>query len=143
MKKDHGLTLLELIIVIFIISVFLASVSPSFYTFIEGEDKSEPKRMASIIRYLNDSAINTKETFNITFDFASGTVSYRTAEGEREETFKVISSVKIPSRGDIRHGQLTLLFGPAGYPEPFNVYFKGESYVAYNPFSRRIRVERQ
>lgn len=136
----RGFTLLELVVVIFIISAFLALVSPSFYGFLEGRSRTEPKKVASIIRYINDAAINTKKPHTLKIDLTGKRFIFKTPEGEKRETFETLTSVKIPYRGNIEEGELILLFGPSGYPEPFEIYFSGGGYITYNPFTSRVKL---
>ena len=61
--NNRGFTLLELVVIIFILSLVLAISFPSFSLQKDGKLKSEAGHIASILRYLNDSAISTKETY--------------------------------------------------------------------------------
>ena len=139
-RSPGGFTLLELIVVVFIISLFLAVVTPSLYPFLEGKAEREPRRVLSVISYIYDSAINTKESLKLKIDFKSRVITYDTPEGERKMKVSTLSSVKIPSHGEVRTGELTLTFGPFGYPEPFEIYFKGNRYLSFNPFSGRVSL---
>jgi prepilin-type N-terminal cleavage/methylation domain-containing protein len=138
--SSDGFTLLELIVVLFIISFFLAMVTPSFYSWSEGRTKTEPKLAASIIRYIHDSAINAKKPMKLSIDMDSHNFVYETPEGEKTAAFGSLSSVEIPSHGNIRKGSIKLMFDVTGHPEPFNVYFKGNMYLTYNPFSGMVNL---
>ncbi len=122
-----------------IVTAFLALVTPSFQGLIEGKAKREPRKAASIIRYLNDSAINSRQSHTLRIDLDGKRLLYKTPEGERSEGFETLVSVKTPSRGDVKEGELILLFGPFGHPEPFELDFTG-GHVTYNPFSGRVKL---
>jgi general secretion pathway protein H len=138
-----GFTLLELIIVLFIISLVAAIVLPSFAGFGESKLKSESREMASILRYMNDSAVSRKETFLIKFDLDEGTVYWLGPEGERTKRFDDMTSVSTQSTGKVSNGEIKLFFGPFGIQENLSVYMsKGdkEMTVTLNHLSGRVKI---
>ncbi len=138
-----GFTLLELIVVIFIVSVVLALVLPSFTGIGESRIASEAKRLASIVRYLNDSAISTKETIQMKISFSDRAVSYAGPDGERNEHFDDISSVVLQSKGTVTEGEVTIFFGPLGAQESFSIYLgAGDSRmtISFNSVSGRVKI---
>ena len=84
-----GFTLLELLVVIFIVSLLLAVTFPSFTFQTDESLKSEAGRVASILRYLNDDTISTKEASALKIIFAEKTLHYKGPDGEKKETIKI------------------------------------------------------
>jgi len=76
-SSKRGFTLLEIVVVLFIVSLVMAIVLPSFAGFGESKLKSESKEIASILRYMNDSAVSRKETFLIRFDLDKNMVTWQ------------------------------------------------------------------
>ncbi len=138
-----GFTLLELIVVIFILSVFMGLVMPVFYGVGEGRLNSEAGKMISILRYLNDSAVSRKETFPLTISLDTGTVRWKTHEGEKSEKLAGLFSVSTTSTGNVSKGEVTLFFGPLGLQENLLITLKDrdkEMLVSFNSLSGRAKV---
>lgn len=138
-----GFTLLELIVVIFIVSLVLATSLPSFTRIGESRIKSDAKKLASIIRYLNDTAVSTKNNVYLKIDFKGRVVSYETSEEKRTEKFESISGVELQSRGMVSDGEVVILFGSSGAKESFKVYLsdgKGTKTIILNSLSGRVSI---
>ncbi len=141
--REIGFTLLELIVVIFIISLTAALVFPSFYGIGEKRVPSDAKKIASLLRYLNDNAIAAKVTYSVTFDFRDSLVSWKGPEGEKSEKIMSLSSLTLPSRGEIKDGEVKLFFGPLGASENIDVLLKDEEEtmtVTFSPVSGRVKI---
>ncbi|GAB4417612.1 MAG: prepilin-type N-terminal cleavage/methylation domain-containing protein [Thermodesulfovibrionales bacterium] len=147
-NSGAGFTLLELIVVVFIISMVLAVSLPSFTGVGESKVKSDAKRIASILRYQNDSAISAKETFSMKVDFSrastgSALLIYNGPDGEKAEVFKDISGVELQSRGMVSEGEVVIFFGPSGASENIKVYLGDDKNlwtVALNSMSGRVKI---
>lgn len=142
-KGREGFTFFELALALFIISLALAIILPSFSGLGESRMTSDAKRIASILRYLNDSSIAIKDTFSVTFDFNNRMVSYQGPEGEKRERFETLSAVELPSKGSVREGELTLFFGPSGAMENITVHLthdKSTLTVGLNYLSGRVKI---
>lgn len=127
----------------FVISLILAVSLPSFMLQEEGELKSEAGRIASILRYLNDSAVSTKETYSINVKFKEKSIRYKSPEGEREESFHYLSRVFLQSKGNVSEGEVTIFFHPTGAGESFTVYLTGlksNMEIIFNALSGRVKV---
>lgn len=141
--RRAGFTLLELIIVIFLISLMLALAIPSFTVLGESRIKSDAKRLASIVRYLNDSAISTKETFSLKVDFKEDLIAYNGPDGKKSERFESIYAVELQSRGVVSKGELIIFFGPLGASEAFSFLLRDDEKimtVVFNPLSGRVKI---
>lgn len=140
---NNGFSLLELIVVIFIVSVMLAFSFPSFSFTDEGKLKSEAGNVASILRYMNDSALAAKETYTLKFNFGQKTLIYQGPEGEKIKNLTNLSGLYLQSRGTISDGEVIIFFGPTGASESFTVYLQGEkseTAITFNSLSGRARV---
>ncbi|MEW6214369.1 MAG: prepilin-type N-terminal cleavage/methylation domain-containing protein [Nitrospirota bacterium] len=141
--KSAGFTLLELIAVIFIISLLLAIVFPSFYGFGEKKLKADAGRIASMLRYLNDSAITTKETHFLKFDLDADTISWKDSDGEKTERFKGLLTLELQSKGEVKEGQVVIFFGSFGIQENITIHLRNEDEemtVTFNPLSGRAKI---
>ncbi len=138
-----GFTLLEIIVVLFIISITLGIVLPSIN--IKKSLSSEAKRFASVLRYILDEAATKKETLYLTVKIQEKRIFYEVSEGKRQESLPHLVGIKTSSRGDLKDSSLTILFYPSGVREAFVFIFqdKKERYeVKINPVSNRVRIEK-
>lgn len=142
-SPGKGFTLLELMVVVFVISIVLALVLPSFTGIGESKIASEAKRLGSIVRYLNDSAISTKENLQMKIDLGDKLVSYSSPEGEKSEKFDDISAVELQSKGAISAGEVTIFFGPLGAQESFKINLKRDSSgmeISFSSVSGKVKI---
>jgi len=142
--NNRGFSLIELIVVLFVLSLVLAIVLPTFTNFGESRLKAEAREMASILRYLNDNAVSRKETFFIKFDLGKNEVVWREPEGNKTRVFDDLTGVEVQSRGLVSGGELTLFFEPLGAPENLIVYMeRGDSHmtVTLHHLSGRVKIE--
>ena len=140
---NRGFTFLELIVVIFVISLVLAVSLPSFTLQQEGNLKSEAGHIASIVRYLNDSAISTKETCSMNVNFKEKSIRYKSPEGEKEERINSLSRIFLQSKGNVSDGEVTIFFSPTGAGENFTVYLTGlelSMEIIFTALSGRVKV---
>ncbi len=140
-----GFTLLELLVVIFVLSLVLAVAVPSLTGIGEDRMKSDAKRLASIVRYLNDSAISTKNTLNMKITFADKMIRYGGPEGDKSEKFDLLSGIELQSRGLVSEGEVIVFFGPVGASESFTLHLKDDKSdmsIAFNSISGRVGITR-
>jgi general secretion pathway protein H len=138
-----GFTLFELVVVIFIISLLASVVFPSFLGFGEKGIRSDARKVAAILRSLNDGAIYSKETFPLTFDLGEKTLAWKGPDGEKKERMDSLSSVALQSKGEIREGEATVFFGPMGLQENVDVRLTDgdrRMTVSFNAVSGRAKV---
>lgn len=138
----QGFTLLELIVVLFVVSFVAAVVLPSF-TVSSSVVKAEARKVASLLRYLNETAVSRKETLAIMFDLDEGIVAWP-EPAERTEKMKGLYAVELQSRGMVKEGELTVFFEPTGMREYLAVYLEHngkEKVVMFNPVSGRAKIK--
>jgi prepilin-type N-terminal cleavage/methylation domain-containing protein len=141
-----GFTLLELVVAIFILSIVLAVSLPSFSTLGEARITSDAKRLASILRYLNDSAITTKENLSFRVDLQNKTVKYLDPDGEKSERFDTISGVELQTKGMITEGEVMIPFGCSGAAESLIIHLTDDRKalaVAFNALSGRVKIKEE
>lgn len=139
----RGYTLFELIVVIAILSLFFALAIPSFSKLGEKKLHTDAKRLASMLRYINDSAVASKETLKIRMDFKLKRMEYVGPDGPRSEVFEDITGIELPSRGNVTEGELTLFFPPTGAAENIGIHLSdegGSMTVVFNSISGRTRI---
>jgi prepilin-type N-terminal cleavage/methylation domain-containing protein len=147
LKNDNfrrGFTLFELIVAIFIISLVLAVVFPSFAVFGENRLKAEAREMASILRYMNDSASSRKETFVIKFDLDKNSVFWKGPDGEKTKGFEDLTGVTTQANGTVNKGELTVFFDPLGIKENLSVHMhrdKKNVTVTLNHLSGKVKIK--
>ena len=141
---DPGFTLLELIVVLFITSLIMAIVLPSFTGFGEGKLKSEAREMASLLRYMNDSAASRKETFLMRFDLDKNTVSWKGPDGEKARKLDDMTGVTTESTGPVSKGEVTVFFEPFGIRENLSVHMSRRNKditITLNHLSGRVKIK--
>jgi prepilin-type N-terminal cleavage/methylation domain-containing protein len=140
----EGFTFLELIVALFIISLVMAVVFPSFAVFGDNKLKSEAREMASVLRYMNDSAASRKETYSITFDLNKNIVSWKGPDGEKKKKFEDMTGVTTQSNGRVSSGELTVFFSPLGIQENLSVHMaRGDKTltITLNYLSGKVKIK--
>ncbi len=141
---NKGFTLLELIVALFIVSLVLAVVFPSFAVFGENRLKSEAREMASILRYMNDSASSRKETFVMKFDLDTNKVFWKGPEGEKTKVFEDLTGVTTQANGMVNKGELIVFFDPLGIKENLSIHLSGEKKnitITLNHLSGKVKIK--
>jgi general secretion pathway protein H len=141
--QPSGFSLLELVVVVFLISITAALVFPSFSMLGKRRVASDAKKIASLLRYLNDTAIYTKETYSLKFDLNDDSLRWKGPDGEKREKIESLAGVYLSSKGEIGKGQVTVFFGPLGAAEGIRVRLKdrnGGMTVTFNPISGRATI---
>jgi prepilin-type N-terminal cleavage/methylation domain-containing protein len=139
---NHGYTLLELLVVLFVLSVIFALVLPNF-TLQESGLRKDARNIASILRYMNETAALKKQTLHLKFDLDKGRLSWEGHDGKRTQEMRRIKAVEMQSRGMIKEGELIVFFSPQGLNEHLWIYLESDDKkitVAFNPISGRAKI---
>ena len=142
-KCNAGVTLLELIAVLFILSVVTAFVLPSFSGFGTSTLKSEAREIASLLNYLNDNAISRKETFFIKFRIDENTIFWQEPGGTKSKQVQDMTGITTQSTGKVSEGEVIVFFEPLGIRENLAVHLlKGdkEMTVMLNHISGKVKI---
>src|SRR3990172_3164096 len=68
MRDQKGFTLIELVVVIFLVGIFLLVAVPKFEDITEVNIKSASRRLSGTIRYLYSEAAFKKKVYKLAFD---------------------------------------------------------------------------
>ena len=142
-SRRGGFTLFELIVVIFLISLMLVLSIPSFTFIGEHKIQSEAKKLASILRYLNDSSVSLKKTFKLKVDFREKSLNFNGPDCEKEMFLDNINAVDLQSKGLVTEGDITIFFGPLGVSEALSFILSNNKRVmtvSLNPLSGRVKI---
>ncbi len=143
---NAGFTLIELIVVIFIISLTASIVMPSLWGSGERYLKSEAKRIGNTLRYIYGEAVSKKQTYAVKIDIENNTWAFESKSESRSFEIKnevMFKDIIIPSHGEISRGELTLIFGPLGPEEPITLHLirdDAEYTVKFNHLNGRAKV---
>ena len=121
----------------------LAVSLPSLTGIGESRMKSDAKRLGSIVRYLNDTAVSTKNTLHMKIAFADRVIYYHGPGGDKSEKFDFLSGIELQSRGMVSEGEVIVVFSPLGASESFTMHLKDDKSdmsIAFNSMSGRVKI---
>ena len=152
-----GFTLIELMVVIFIISVTAALVLPRLPDSEASKLKNSARNLASGLRFLSDQAIITKKVYRLHLNLGehSTRISQLSPSGDElqpddqfmsrrliEEGIE-IEDVTVPRLGLVTEGEASITFGPGGLAEGMTIHLKGGenhfTIIAY-PSGGKVKV---
>lgn len=145
-KARSGFTLIELIVVIFILSIASALIIPSFMDAGEGSLKADAKRIGSALRYVYDESVSKKNNYLFRINLDDDSYGF---SGESEsKNFKLkddvfMKDILIPSMGARSEGEFIVKFGPLGTEEPIILHLikeKNEYTVIFNNINGRAGI---
>jgi hypothetical protein len=99
--------------------------------------------VSSILRHLHEKATMTRQTLSLHIDIDTGLLEWAVGGKQKREKLLSLSSVKTHSKGTLKNGELTLLFGPRGLNEHVWVELENGDKpltVTFNPISGRTKV---
>lgn len=141
-----GFTLLELVIVIFIISLATALIMPSFIDIGGDTLKAEAKHLSNTLRYVYDEAVAKKRIYTLKFNLDDNSWGF---EGEKEgRSFRTkkgvdLTDIMIPSLGRVSEGEVIVKFGPLGPEEPMILHLakdEAEYTILFNHLNGRTKI---
>lgn len=136
------MSLLELVLVMFILSAILMVAMPKFAGLRSGL-ADEANRVASVLRFVSDAAAAHKAERAVKFNFANHTMDYDQEGTLRTYDIDDLLSVELLSRGEVKEGELVVVFSPEGLGQFMTVHLKRDKAlldVEYNPISRRVSI---
>jgi len=119
--KNKAFTLIELIVVIFIITVVSFFTIPSLFKDTLLKDETA---LISYLRALREDSITSKKETYLTINFKDRFFSFKSSNSEKKLSMKEDErwEVFIPSRGNINDGYVTIIFPP--FPsEDFLIFY--------------------
>jgi len=138
-----GFTFFELIVALFLVSLITAVVLPSFAGFGERKVKAEAREVASILRFVHDSAISRKETYWMRFDLDGNVIAWRSPDGEKMKRIVNLTSLSTQSMGTVSRGEVTLFVGPLGLVENMSVHIGSgdeDMTVTFHHLSGKVKI---
>jgi len=84
--RNSGFSLIEMVIVLVLVSLSIALVTPSLSRFSKGvELKATAQRVSGILRYFRSESIQKGRVYQILFDSGTGEIRIRSLEAEEKE----------------------------------------------------------
>lgn len=143
-----GVTLIELVVVMALVSAIFMLVMPDFMALSDDPLKREAMRLASVIRHENDEAITRKETRSVTFNLGDGSWTLRTGNSQDGATERFGNNVRFVDivthrRGRIDEGEDRFIFSAEGITESALIHIgKDESVysVIVHPYAALVET---
>lgn len=157
-RSGGGFTLMELMVVLFILSVVAVLVFPKLSNNGAADLRSSARNLAAALRYLEDTAVSTKTPYRmwINLDDSSIRVNKVLSDGSEQPDDDVFFSDKfladditisdvITSRmGKVSAGEVQLDFTPMGLREMATIHLKTKKDLFYTvtayPRNNRVKV---
>ncbi|WP_224984677.1 prepilin-type N-terminal cleavage/methylation domain-containing protein [Geomonas agri] len=153
-----GFTLLELMVVIFIIALAAGIVLPRLPEPESARLKSSARNLASGLRFLNDQAIITKKVYRLHLQLGENTTRITEVSPSGEELQPGdqfmgrrliedgidIEDVNLPNFGVVTEGEVVIPFGPGGVADGVTIHLKGKDNhytVTANPSGGKVTVQ--
>ncbi len=141
-RRIKGFTFLELMIVLFVVSLFCAIVFPKFNNFLASSAVSQARKMADLLVYVNDKALMSKDENVLAVDLENKTVGFRDAGRDKSMVFSRLNKVSVLN-GEVKSGTAFIAVSQWGIQQPLKIYFadhNGGATVEFNPLSARAVV---
>ena len=154
---EAGFTLLELMVVVFILSMAAAIVLPRLPAPEATRLKNSAQNLASGLRFLNDQAIITKKVYRLHLNLGehSTRITELSPTGDElqpgdqfmsrrliEEGIE-IEDATVPRLGLVTEGEVTVTFGPGGLADGMTIHLKAKekhfTIIAY-PSGGKVKV---
>ena len=139
---SKGFTFLELMLVLFIISIFCVIVFPLFNHSSTSSALSQAQKMSDLLVYVNDKALMSKKENILVVDLGTKTVSFRDSSKERKMAFTRLSKVGLLT-GEVTTGEVLITVSPWGIQQIVTIQFNDKSggvRVDFNPVSAKAVV---
>lgn len=139
-RRDGGFTLVELLVVLALLSLFTFLAVPAFQSLLEGAAQRESTRLTGVIRLLRNEAVLTRRPYRLVVDLKEGEyfVEERDRSGRYNERsdprllarYRLPPSMKIKdmivagnSRYPLTERQVPLAIDPSGFMDAFSLHF--------------------
>ena len=139
---------MEIIVVMFVISVVMMAAMPNFLALSDEPLKREAMRLASLIRYENDQAVTRKEIHQIRFYLDRDSWTVIVLDGKPDRSGHLDHNVRFmdivtPSRGKIDRGTETVIFTPEGLTDPAVIHVEREDQqfsIIIHPYAANVET---
>ncbi len=145
-SSKKGVTFLELVLVLAILSFVFTLAMPSFSLISLNRARKDAHKTASALRQLSAAAVTKKEDIDLTVDLENKVISWTTlGEKKEEKSFITLDQLFTPSLGSVRAGKVIVRITSLGAQENIELSFSeaGEKWrVILNPLSGRVVVKK-
>lgn len=156
--RSSGFTLIELMVVLVLLSLTAALIVPRLPSTEAMELKSSARSLASLLRYLGERSIGSKNIYRLHINFQENSikVTRKLANGDEappEDPLLsrkalaegiVITDLQSPRLGTVAEGEVLIDFGAAGLSEFVTLHLhspKGESFtVTGYPQGGKVKI---
>lgn len=138
--REDGFSLLELLLVIFIISLTVAFVFP--YISSDKQSKNDIKTVSSILKFAYETSLATKSPCTLKIDLKDKLVSYECRNQKGEYKIDSLFAVQTSSRGVIKEGSVIITY-ELGKEESITVHLYGDNRITkinISSLSGRVKI---
>ncbi len=138
--KVQGFSLLEILIVLFVISLAAAIIYPSIT--IQDNIKRDSRLVVSVLRYVYDTALATKETCTLKADLKSKWLTYICPTEQRSHEIPTLNKIETSTHSTTKEGEVYIPFNPT-MQDNVRVYLSdGDRAVTvqFHALSGRVRL---
>lgn len=150
-----GFTLLELSVVLALLGAILLTAIPRLSFFEEAAFRSDARKVAALIRRLDDSSTSGKSYYRLSFDIGGRTFTAEksldgktfTSPGDMPSTVSLGRATGITGLvlggSALKTGAASVLFEPGSGAEPLSISLESggrTATVSYNPYSGKVEV---
>jgi prepilin-type N-terminal cleavage/methylation domain-containing protein len=142
----RAFTFLEVVIVVFIVSILAAVVLPSFFGSSISSHDDDARMIASIIRFAKDSSQFSMNEVSIDIDLDKKTLAFMRENKKEVRKVDSLHAVKVTSSKKRLSGKMTVVFPDSGLTERITVSLianSGYLDVIYNPYSGKVTIEKR
>lgn len=123
---NRGFTLMELLVVLFILSITLTFVIPRFMGKEEAKLKSTSRRLLYAVRRLSDEALFKKEKRILNINIGNGEY-WEEEKGRKSRLSNNISITDVTfGKKKIDRGVVSIAFFPSGFRDEAEIHLKGK-----------------
>jgi general secretion pathway protein H len=153
-SNRNGYTLIELVVVVVLISIFLTIAVPKLReTLFSSGLKSAVRRLTGKVAQLRADAVRKHTAYWLYLDLESNSywdsTSPEVIDEERKDIEKLPSGVDLidvdSSTGKVTIGSTAIRFSPRGYVEESRIHLRDESGTVYTlliqPFLPKVKIE--
>ncbi|MBF0123331.1 MAG: prepilin-type N-terminal cleavage/methylation domain-containing protein [Candidatus Omnitrophica bacterium] len=141
-NSSKGFSFLELMLVLFIISIFCVIVFPMFNNDTTSSALSQAQKMSDLIVYVNDKALMSKKENILIVDVGTKTISFRDSGRDKKMIFSKINKVGLLN-GEVTTGEAVIAVSQWGIQQPVMIQFNDKNSgakVDFNPVSAKAVV---
>ncbi|MBW2040060.1 MAG: type II secretion system protein [Deltaproteobacteria bacterium] len=154
--NSRAFTLLELVVVLFILALFATIAVPRLQLFLShGDTNKAIRQIRGVVRYLAGMSASTRVPYRLNYDLSQGVcwVSCQNGEGEFMEEREVLTrplhlppgvSFKdvVTPRGEYKEGVPYTQFSPTGWVENTLIHLEGSCVVTLKllPLTGEVKI---